>query len=98
MTAINWTNVTDFSVLPTLANTASDGTFWVGMLHMIWVILMAVTIQWGWEVALIVASFSSLILAFLMVYSGLIAWGYVAEFLGILFFMYLYTLWSGGRD
>ena len=40
MTAINWSNVTDFSEFPGLANTATDGLFWGGMLQMVWIIIL----------------------------------------------------------
>jgi hypothetical protein len=98
MVAINWSNVTDLGQMPSLANTASDGLFWVGMLHMLWIILLLVLIGYGFEVALMVASFLSLILALVLVYSGAIGWAYVAEFVGILLFMFLYIIWSGKKN
>lgn len=95
---VNWTNVTDFGQLPSVANTATGGTFWVGMLQMVWIILILVLIGFGFEVAFVTASFLALIIAFFLVYADLIAWGYIAQFAGILLFMFLYIIWSGKKD
>jgi hypothetical protein len=98
MSAINWTNVSSFGDLPSLANTASGGTFWVGILHMIWIILILVLIGYGFEVAIVTASFLAMIIAFMMVYADLVNWIFIVEFAGILLFMYLYIIWSGKKD
>ena len=95
---VNWTNVTDFGQLPSVANQATGGVFWAGMLEMIWVILMLVLIGYGFEVAITVASFLCLIIAFFMVYAELVSWGFIAQFAGILLFMFLYIIWSGRKD
>lgn len=97
MTAINWSNITDFDQIPSAANTASNGSFWVGMLYMIWIILILVLISFGFEVAILAASFVALIIAFLLVYAGLIAWYWAVTFVGILLTMFLYIIWSGNR-
>jgi hypothetical protein len=97
MSIINWSNVTDLGQLPQLANTASGGAFWPGFLHMIWIVLILVLIGYGFEVALLVGSFSALILAVFMVYSDIVSWIYVVEFSGILLFLYLYITWSGNK-
>lgn len=98
MSVVNWTNVTDFAQIPGLANTASTNTFWIGMLHMIFIILLLVMIGYGFEVAITTAAFLSLIIAFFLVYSNLIAWGYIVEFAGILLFIFLYITWSSKRN
>lgn len=95
---VNWTNVTDFGQLPSVANTATGGTFWAGMLQMIWIILLLIMIGWGFEVAIVVSSFLGLVLAFFLVYADLISWAYVGQFAGILLFMFLYIIWSGRKD
>lgn len=94
MTAINWTNFTDFGQLPALANTASNGTFWGGMLYMTWVILLLVMIGWGFEIALLSSAFVSMIIALLLVYAGLIGWYLVLPFMGIILTMFIYIFWS----
>ncbi len=97
MAAVNWSNVTDFGNLPAQAKIASGGTFWVGMLYMVWIILILVLIGYGFEVAITSASFLAMIIALLLVYSELIAWYHVVTFTGILLFMYLYIMWSGSK-
>ena len=57
MTAVNWTNFTDFADLPAAANTASNGGFWVGMLYMMWIILLLMLSSFGFEVAIVTSSF-----------------------------------------
>jgi hypothetical protein len=95
---VNWTNVTDFGQLPSVANTASGGVFWVGMLEMVWIVLILVLIGYGFEVAITVASFLALIISFFLVYAGLVSWGFIVQFAGILLFMFLYIIWSGRKD
>lgn len=97
MAVINWSNVTKFSDLPAQANIASGGTFWAGMLYMIWIILILILVGYGFEISITVASFLAMVIALLLVYSDLIAWHHVITFAGILLFMYLYIIWSGSR-
>ena len=94
---VNWSNVTDFGQLPAVANTATNGTFWGAMLHMLWFILILVMIGYGFEVALIVASFIAMILAFMLAYAGLVGYSMVVEFVGVILFMILYIVWSGSK-
>ena len=73
MVGVNWTNITDFGQLPAAANEASGGSFWVGMLFMMWIIMMLLMISYGFEVAIVTASFVFLIISVLMVYAGILA-------------------------
>jgi hypothetical protein len=98
MTAINWSNITDFGQIPAQANVATDGSFWVGMLYMIWIILIMLTLSWGFEVAIIVSSFVGLVLGLLLVYADLIAWSWVLVFVAVLVFMFLYIIWSSKKS
>ena len=98
MTVVNWTNVTDMGDLPGVANTATGGAFWVGMLQMIWIILIFVLIGFGFEVAITTASFLALIITIFLVYADLVSWAYLVQFAGILLFMFLYITWSGRKD
>lgn len=97
MATINWSNVTDFGQVPAAANTASGGSFWVGMLYMVWIILLMLMVGYGFEVAMIVSSFVALIIGLLLVYSGLVAWQWILTFVGILVFMFLYIIWSSSK-
>lgn len=97
MPSINWSNVTDLSQLPQEANNASGGSFWVGMLYMLWIIAMLLMVAWGFEVAIIVSSFLALVLGLMLVYAGLIAWEWCLTFVGIILFMFLYVIWSSKK-
>jgi hypothetical protein len=94
MAVINWTNVTAFEQIPSQANVATNGGFWVGMLYMVWVILILMMLVFGWEIALLVASFVSLVLGLFLAYTGLISWGYAMFFAGMIFFMFLYITYT----
>lgn len=95
---VNWTNFTDFAQLPQLANEATGGSWWVAMLHMLWIILMMLISFWGFEIALLVGTFLCLILSFVFAYAGLISWAVVVEFAGIILFMFIYVSWSGRKN
>lgn len=97
MPAVNWSNVTDFGQLPTEANNASNGSFWVGMFYMLWVILILLFIGFGFEVAMVVASFIMISIGLLMVYGGLMAWPHLVTVVGVLLFMFLYIIWSSKK-
>jgi|TARA_Y100000310_G_scaffold113968_1_gene112405 hypothetical protein len=97
MAAINWSNITDLGQIPAAANTASDGSFWVGMLYMVWIILLMLTIGYGFEVAILVSSFAALVIGLLLVYAGLVAWEWIIVFVGVLLVMFFYIIWSRPR-
>jgi hypothetical protein len=97
-TSVNWSNVTDFGQLPALANQTTGNTFWVGMLYMIWIVLILVSIGWGFEVALLTASFLAMVIGILLVYAELISWNYVLSFVGIILFLFLWIIWKSRRD
>lgn len=97
MASINWSNITDFGQIPAVANTASNNSFWVGMFYMIWVILIMLMIGYGFEVALIVASFITLIIGLLITYSGLMAWEHLISVLAVILFTFLYIIWSSSK-
>ena len=91
---INWTNITDLNQLPAAANTTTSGSFWTAMLYMIWVVLLLVSLSWGFETALIISSFISLVLGLLLVYAGLVAWQWVLTFIAIMIFAFIYIAWT----
>lgn len=97
MVAVNWSNMTDLSELPQAANTASGGSFWVGVFYMLWIILIFLFVGFGFEVAIVVSSFITMILGLLFVYAGLIAWQHLVTVVGVLLFMFLYIIWSSSK-
>lgn len=98
MSGANWSNFTDFTQLPQKANEASSSSFWPGMLMMIWVVLFLLLIGFGFEVALMVASFIALIAAILLAYAGLVAWYYIAMFAAIIVFEFIYVMYMNPKQ
>ncbi len=92
--AVNWTNVTDFADFPSLANDASGGTFWAGILQMVWVVILLLGMGYGLEIALLFSAFIGLILALFLAYSGLVAFGFVVQFAAIILVTILYIIYS----
>ena len=97
MASVNWTNVTDLAQLPQEANNASGGSFWVGMFYMLWIILIFLFIGFGFEVAMVVASFLMIVIGLLLVYGDLMAWQHLLTVIGVLLFMFLYIIWSSKK-
>lgn len=98
MASINWTNITDFGQIPGAANTASNGSFWVGVFYMLWIILIFLFVGFGFEVAVVTASFLMFILGILLVYADLMAWAHLVSVVAILLFMFLYIIWSSPKS
>lgn len=97
LTLINWSNVTDISFIPGEANTVSGGSFWLAMLYMVFVIILLVMNAFGWETALLVSSFSCLILGILLSLGNLVNWVLVLPFLGIMLFMFFYMTYNKAK-
>jgi hypothetical protein len=98
MATINWTNITSLSEIPKEANTASGGYFWVSMLYMVWIILILLLAYAGFEIAIITSTFLILILGMGLVYAGLVDFTHLLVFLGVMFFMILYSYYSNRRN
>lgn len=95
MTAIiNWSNVTDLSQVPSQANVAMDGGFWVGMLFMLWIIMIILSHNFGLEASLLMSSFLAFILGMLLSYADLMAWQWNLVFVAVIFFMFLYITYN----
>lgn len=97
MSEINWSNVTGLEQLPSLANTSTDGTFWVAVLYMVWVILLLLNLSWGFEVSLLVSSFIAMVIGFFLVYTDLVAWAWLTPLVAIILFAFLYIIWSSKK-
>lgn len=98
MAIVNWSNFTDFGDLPKLANEASGGSFWVGMFYMIWIIAILLMIGYGFEVAILVASFGALILGLVLVYADLMAFTWLLPIISLMLIMFLYIMWSSKKS
>lgn len=89
---VNWTNMTDFASLPAKANETAP--FWTGILYMIWIVLIFLMMGFGFDIAILAASFVALVIGMLLAYANLIAWANVGVFAGLLFFMFIYIAYS----
>lgn len=98
MGQINWSNMTDLGSLPAQANIASNGTFWTGILYMLWIIMIMILLGWGFEIAMLASTFIFLIIALLLAYAELIAWANVLVFVGVILFMFLYIHYSSKKS
>jgi hypothetical protein len=97
MAIINWTNITDFSQFPALANTATDGFFWKGMVWMIFIVLIFLFLNFGFETAIIVPATICLLLSILMLYAGLVTVITPMFFLAIILFFIIYITYSASK-
>ena len=97
MSLINWSNVTELSQIPSQANTATGGSFWSVILYMVFVIVLILIMSYGFEIALLVSSFLSLIIGLLLVYSNLVGWYTILPFIAIMVFMFLYMTYQRNK-
>jgi len=79
---VNWTNITDMQGILGVANTTTGSWFWTATLYMIYVILLVGTLSFGFEVAILSASFACFVLGVLLTYMGLVSWTWTAFFMG----------------
>jgi hypothetical protein len=92
--AVNWSNVTTWTEVLQTANTNSGSWFWTLILYGIWIVVLLLFSSWGFEVAMLGASFLALILGLFLVYAGLVAWTWLLTFVGLILIMFLYIVWS----
>ena len=92
--AVNWSNVTTWTEVLQTANTNSGSWFWTLILYGIWIVVLLLFSTWGFEVAMLGASFLALILGLFLVYAGLVAWTWLLTFVGLILIMFLYIVWS----
>jgi len=90
----NATNLKDLLAIP---NATTGGFFWIGMLFMMWGIIVMAMLAFGFEVAMLTASFVILIAGLFLVYLELVSWTWLMTFLGIILFMIFYMVWQKNR-
>jgi len=90
----NATNLKDLLAIP---NATIGGFFWIGMLFMMWGIIVMAMLAFGFEVAMLTASFVILIAGLFLVYLELVSWTWLMTFLGIILFMIFYMVWQKNR-
>jgi len=94
MTTVNWTNVTEPIGMLQQANVTTGGWFWTGMLAMLWAILLISMLPFGFEAALLAASFGAFMVGIIMAYMGIVAWTWVVMALGMIIGMILWIMYS----
>jgi len=90
----NATNLKDLLAIP---NATTGGFFWIGMLFMMWGIIVMTLLNFGFEAAMLTASFVILIAGLFLVYLELVSWTWLMTFLGIILFMIFYMVWQKNR-
>ena len=90
----NATNLKDLLAIP---NATTGGFFWIGMLFMMWGIIVMALLNFGFEAAMLTASFVILIAGLFLVYLELVSWTWLMTFLGIILFMIFYMVWQKNR-
>lgn len=98
MAYTNFSNVTSFQDLLTLANTNTSSWFWTAMMFAFYVIATITMINFKLEVAMLVAGFLTIILGLLLANLGLVAWVWVGVIVGLELLAFIYSVWSSGRD
>jgi hypothetical protein len=76
----NWSNMTDFESMFIEAN--RHAPFWTAIMFMIWVVLTVTFLPFGFNVAVLAGSFIAFVIGLMLVYMGLVSWGYLLIFIG----------------
>lgn len=90
----NWTNVQNWTGVLQVANSNSDGSFWLFILFGVWLVVLMLSTLLGFEVALLVSGFIGFIFGLFLVYADLLAWPWVLIFVGEILFTILYIAWT----
>lgn len=98
--ATNWSNVTTAYDYLNIPNQNTGGYFWLGMVWMVFIVMLIsfISLGVGIEVALLASAFAGLVMVIFLAYVGLVAFGWVLFFAGILLALFLYILWSRGKN
>ncbi len=92
----NWNNLTTFEEI--LAEANHYAPFWSGVLLMIWAIFLITFIPFGISIALLSASFVSLILGLMLAYMGLVSWKLILIFVSLIIFQVIVSGLHGKKE
>lgn len=96
---INWSSVTTPSEFFGIANTNTSGYFWTGIIWMFFlVVLITLSSFMIAEGALLASAFITFLVAILLLYNGLISFGTLGVFIGMIVLMIMYIIWSNRYD
>lgn len=99
MTDVNFSNMSSFGDFLQAPNTATNGSFWVGMFYMLFIVMVIITSAIsGIESGLILSAFIAILIGLFLAYAGLIGWWVIGTMVGIEIFMFLYVYWSSSRS
>ena len=101
---VNWTgtnyfqNVSDLKDFLQVVNQQTGGWGWVTLLGMMFIILVLNFVGWGFETALLTASFIILISGIFLTYLELISWHWLLFYLGVILIVIIYETWQSKKD
>jgi hypothetical protein len=87
-------NATDWAGILAIANNSTGGYFWVVMNMLIWIVAMISLLGFGFETAVLAASFLGLLVALFLSYMGLEVWRWALFYLGAILIMIIYTAFN----
>lgn len=93
-----WMNLTDVSGFLNIPNATTGGWFWSAVLMMLFIILIMALIQWRFEIAMITASFITMIAGTMLMYANLIPWWVFLIPFSTFMFMIIYSINSSTRE
>lgn len=82
--SVNFTEIENLTGFLEVANTNTGGSFWVGTIWMLWLIMFISMLGFGVEASLLGASFACFTIGVVLTYMGLLNWAYTAMFFGII--------------
>ena len=92
---VNWSNMSTFDQFIQNANQSGAGFLFAGIDILVFlVLLITLTVTFGWEAGMLSAGFIGLILTLLFAYMGVLAWSFVGIFTGVIVIMIAYIVWS----
>jgi len=94
MSRVNFTGVNSTESFLDLANQTTEGWFWTSAVWFFFLIVLLSLLGFGFEAAILGASFLALIIAILLVYMGLVSMWTAGIFVGIILLMFLYIAFS----
>ena len=95
----NLTNITKPEQFLAAANIGAGGIFYIGIVFMIWIIIMAITylVTRSFEMAILTSSLIAFVGSILLVFAGLVAWTWALFFFAAMIFMFFYIGYTSGR-
>lgn len=90
-------NVSDWGGLLQVANTNTEGYFWLMVMWGVWIVTLILTSVFGLYPALLLASFIGMILGLFLVYAELVAWPWVLTYLATILIVMLMIAWTSNK-